>query len=141
MHEGVGVLVGCLFCWGCGVVPVLKWALEEDEWLGVGCGEPVCGWVRARGCVFCPVGEVADGVCWCGEWGGVCPGCGQCEEGVELCWCGCCVVAVNNGGGSGVAGGVGVCRCAACVGDGGWGWCVWVLVVLFPVVGGGGVGE
>ena len=79
VYEGVGLLVGCLLGWWCGVVPVLKWALEEDEWCCVGCGEPVCGWVRVVGCVVGPVGEVADGVCWCGEWCGVCPGCGLCE--------------------------------------------------------------
>ena len=82
LHEGVGLLVLCLLGWWCGVVPVLKWALEEDEGCGERCGEPGCGWVRVVGCVVGPVGEVADGVCWCGEWGGVCPGCGQCEEGV-----------------------------------------------------------
>ena len=60
---------------------------------------------------------------------------------MELCWCGVGVVAVDDGWGSGVAGGVRVCLLAACVGDGGWGWCVWVLVVCFPMVGGGGVGE
>lgn len=64
------------------MVPVFVGALEEDEWLGVGCGEPVVGWVRVVGCVFGPVGEVADGVCWCGEWGCECPGCGCGEEGV-----------------------------------------------------------
>lgn len=76
VHEGVGLLVGCLVLWWCGVVPVLVGALEEDEGLGVGCGEPVFGWLCVFGCVFCPVGEVADGVCWCGVWGCVCPGCG-----------------------------------------------------------------
>lgn len=76
VHEGVGLLVGCLLGWGCGVVPVLEWALEEDERGRVGCWEPGCGWPRARGCVLLPVGEVADGVCWCGEWGCVGPGCG-----------------------------------------------------------------
>lgn len=49
------------------------------------------------------------------------------------------VVAVDDGGGSGVVRGVGVCLLAVYVGDGGWGGCV--LVVLFPVVGGGGVCE
>lgn len=68
VHECVGLLVLCLLCWWCCVVPVLKWALEEDEWLGVGCGEPGGGWVRVWWCVVGPVGEVADGVCWCGEW-------------------------------------------------------------------------
>ena len=82
VHEGVGLLVLCLLGWGCGVVPVLKWALEEDEWLGVGCWEPAVGWVCVWWCVVGPVGEVADGVCWCVEWGGVCPGCGCGEEGV-----------------------------------------------------------
>lgn len=76
VHEGVGLLVGCLFCWGCGVVPVLKWALEEDEGCRERCWEPGCGWPRAGWCVVGPVGEVADGVCWCGEWGCVGPGCG-----------------------------------------------------------------
>lgn len=38
VYEGVGLLVGCLLGWWCCVVPVLEWALEEDEWLGVGCG-------------------------------------------------------------------------------------------------------
>lgn len=82
VHEGVGLLLGCLVLWWCGVVPVFVWALEEDEGLGVGCGEPVVGWVRVVGCVFCPVVEVADGVCWRVEWGCVCPGCGCGEEGV-----------------------------------------------------------
>ena len=91
------------------------------------------------GCVFCPVGEVADGVCWCGEWGGVCPGRGCGEEGVECCWCGVGVVAVNNGGCSCVAGGVGGCLLAACVGDGCGGKVFGV--VLFPVSGGGGACE
>ena len=67
VHEGVGLLVGCLLGWGCGVVPVFVWALEEGERLGVGCGEPVFGWLCVVGCVVGPVGEVADGVCWCGE--------------------------------------------------------------------------
>ena len=58
---------------------------------------------------------------------------------MELCWCGVGVVAVDDGGGSGVAGGVGVCLLAVYVGDGGWGRVFWV--VLFPVVGGGGVCE
>lgn len=82
VYVGVCLLLGCLFVWGCGVVPVFVGALEEDERLGVGCGEPGCGWVRARGCVLLPVGEVSDGVCWRGEWGCVCPGCGCGEEGV-----------------------------------------------------------
>ena len=76
VYEGVGLLVGGLLGWWCGVVPVFVWALEEDEWGGVGCGEPACGWCCFWWCVVGPVGEVADGVCWCGEWGGVCPGCG-----------------------------------------------------------------
>ena len=58
-----------------------------------------------------------------------------------MVWCHVGVVAVNNGGGSGVVLGVGVCLLAVYVCDGGWGWCVWVLVACFPVVGGGGVGE
>lgn len=66
VHEGVGLLVLCLLGWWCGVVPVLKWALEEDEWGCVGCGEPVVGWSRVWWCVVGPVGEVADGVCWRG---------------------------------------------------------------------------
>ena len=106
VHVGVGLLVGCLLGWGCGVVPVLKWALEEDEGGRVGCGEPVVGWLRVWWCVFGPVGEVADGVCWRVVWGCECPGCGLGEEGVELCWCGVGVVSVDDGGGSGVAGGV-----------------------------------
>lgn len=76
VYEGVGLLVGCLLVQWCGVVPVFVWALEEDEWGGERCWEPGCGWVRARGCVVGPVGEVADGVCWCGVWGCVGPGCG-----------------------------------------------------------------
>lgn len=82
VELGVGLLVGCLLGWWCGVVPVFVWALEEDEGCCVGCGEPVCGWVCARGCVLLPVGEVADGVCWCVVWGCECPGCGCGEEGV-----------------------------------------------------------
>ena len=54
-------------------------------------------------------------------------------------WCGVGVVAVDDGGGSCVAGGVGCGLLAVYVGDGGGGGRVWV--VLFPVVGGGGVGE
>ena len=38
VHEGVGLLVGCLLGWWCGVVPVFVWALEEDEGCCVGCG-------------------------------------------------------------------------------------------------------
>lgn len=68
VHEGVGLLVGCLLGWWCGVVPVFVWALEEDEWGGERCGEPVVGWLCVVGCVVGPVGEVADGVCWRGEW-------------------------------------------------------------------------
>lgn len=82
VHEGVGLLVLCLLGWWCCVVPVFVWALEEDEWGGVGCGEPVWGWCGVWWCVVGPVGEVADGVCWCGEWGCACPGCGCGEEGV-----------------------------------------------------------
>ena len=82
VHEGVGLLVGCLVPGWCGVVPVLVGALEEDEWGCVGCGEPGFGWSCVWWCVLGPVGEVSDGVCWRGVWGGVCPGCGQCEEGV-----------------------------------------------------------
>lgn len=55
-------------------------------------------------------------------------------------WCGVGVVAVDDGGGSGVVLGVGVCLLAVYVCDGGWGWRV-ALVSCFPVVGGGGVGE
>ena len=68
VHEGVGLLVGCLLGWWCGVVPVFKWALEEDEWGCVWGGEPGFGWVCVVWCVVGPVGEVADGVCWCGVW-------------------------------------------------------------------------
>lgn len=107
VELGVGLLVGCLLLWGCGVVPVLKWALEEDERLGEWCGEPALGWARVWWCVVGPVGEVADGVCWCGEWGCECPGCGCGEEGVEVCWWEVGVVAVDDGWGSGVVGGVG----------------------------------
>ena len=141
VELGVGLLLGCLLVGGCCVVPVFVGALEEDEWGCVGCGEPVFGWCCVWGCVVGPVGEVADGVCWCVVWGCVCPGCGLGEEGVELCWCCVGVVAVDDGGCSGVVLGVGVCLCAVYVGDGGGGWCVWVLVVLFPVLCGGGVGE
>ena len=139
VHEGVGLLVGGLLGWWCGVVPVLKGALEEDEGCCVGCGEPVVGWPRVWGCVVGPVGEVADGVCWCGEWGCVGPGCGCGEEGVELCWCGVGVVAVDDGGCSCVVLCVRVCLLAVYVGDGGGLWGVWV--VLFPILCGGGVGE
>ena len=76
--ECVGVLLWGLVFGGCCVVPVLKWALEEDEWGCVWCGEPVVGWLCVFWCVLLPVGEVADGVCWCGVWGCVCPGCGGC---------------------------------------------------------------
>ena len=82
VYEGVGLLVLCLLGWWCCVVPVLKWALEEDEWGGVWGGEPGFGWVRVVGRVVGPVGEVADGVCWRVEWGCVGPGCGCGEEGV-----------------------------------------------------------
>lgn len=68
VHEGVGLLVLCLLGWWCGVVPVFVGALEEDEWGCERCGEPVVGWPRVWGCVVGPVGEVADGVCWRGEW-------------------------------------------------------------------------
>lgn len=37
VHEGVGLLVGCLLVGWCCVVPVLKGALEEDEGCCVGC--------------------------------------------------------------------------------------------------------
>lgn len=76
VEPGVGLLCWCLLLWGCGVVPVLVGALEEDEWGGVGCGEPCFGWLCVWWGVFGPVGEVADGVCWCGVWGCVGPGCG-----------------------------------------------------------------
>ena len=69
VHEGVGLLLGGLLGWGCGVVPVLVGALEEDEWGGERCGEPGGGWFRVVGCVVGPVGEVADGVCWRVVWG------------------------------------------------------------------------
>ena len=82
VHVGVGLLGWGLVGWWCGVVPVFVGALEEDEWLGVGCGEPVVGWSRFWWCVLLPVGEVSDGVCWRGEWGCECPGCGCGEEGV-----------------------------------------------------------
>ena len=141
VRVGVCLLLGCLFVWGCGVVPVLKGALEEDEGCCVGCGEPVVGWCGVLWCVLLPVGEVADGVCWCGEGGCECPGCGLGEEGVELCWCGVGVVAVNNGGCSCVVHGVGGCLLAVYVCDGCCGGRVWCLVVLFPVLCGGGVGE
>lgn len=38
VHEGVGLLVGCLLVGWCCVVPVFVWALEEDEGCCVGCG-------------------------------------------------------------------------------------------------------
>lgn len=38
VYVGVGLLVLCLLCWWCCVVPVFVWALEEDEWGCVGCG-------------------------------------------------------------------------------------------------------
>ena len=102
VELGVGLLLGCLVVWWCCVVPVFVGALEEDEWGCERCGEPVVGWPRVWGCVVGPVGEVADGVCWRGVWGCVCPGCGCGEEGVELCWCRVGVVAVDDGGCSGV---------------------------------------
>ena len=68
VYEGVGLLVGGLLGWWCGVVPVFVGALEEDEGCRVRCGEPVVGWLCVVGCVVGPVGEVADGVCWRGEW-------------------------------------------------------------------------
>lgn len=139
VHEGVGLLVLCLLGWWCGVVPVLKGALEEDEWGGERCGEPVVGWPRVWWCVVGPVGEVADGVCWRVVWGCVCPGCGCGEDGVELCWCGASVVAVNNGGCSCVVHGVGGGLLAVYVGDGCGGGRVWV--VLFPILCGGGATE
>lgn len=58
---------------------------------------------------------------------------------MELCCWEVGVVAVNNGGCSCVVHGVGGGLLAVYVGDGGWGWCV--LVVLFPILCGGGVGE
>ena len=58
---------------------------------------------------------------------------------MECCWCCVGVVAVNNGGGSGVGRNVGVCHCACGVGGGCGGGCVWV--VCFPVLCGGGVCE
>lgn len=119
VHEGVGLLVLCLLVGWCCVVPVFVGALEEDEWCCVGCWEPVVGRLCVVGCVLSPVGEVADGVCWCGEWGCVCPGCGCGEEGVELCWCCVGVVAVNNGGGSCVVLCVQVCLLTVYVCDGG----------------------
>ena len=76
VYEGVGLLGWCLLGWWCCVVPVFVGALEEDEGCGERCGEPVLGWCGVCGCVVGPVGEVADGVCWCGEWGCVGPGCG-----------------------------------------------------------------
>ena len=76
VYEGVGLLGWGLLVGWCGVVPVFVGALEEDEGGCVWCGEPVVGWPRVWWCVFGPVGEVADGVCWRVEWGGVCPGCG-----------------------------------------------------------------
>lgn len=82
VHEGVGLLVLCLLVGWCCVVPVFVGALEEDEGGGVGCGEPGFGRLCFWWCVFGPVGEVADGVCWRVEWGCVCPGCGCGEEGV-----------------------------------------------------------
>ena len=82
VELGVCLLLGCLVPGWCCVVPVFVGALEEDEWGGVRCGEPVVGWRRVWGCVVGPVGEVADGVCWRGVWGCVCPGCGLGEEGV-----------------------------------------------------------
>ena len=106
VELGVGVLGWCLVLWGCGVVPVLKWALEEDEWGRERCGEPALGWCSVWWCVVGPVGEVADGVCWRVVWGCVGPGCGCGEEGVELVWCHVGVVAVDDGGGSGVVLGV-----------------------------------
>lgn len=123
------------------MVPVFVGALEEDEWGCVGCGEPLLGWPGVCGCVVGPVGEVADGVCWRVEWGCVGPGCGLGEEGVELCWCGERVVAVDDGGCSCVVGGVGGCLLSVYVGDGCGGGRVWCLVACFPVSGGGGVCE
>ena len=38
VHVGVCLLGWGLLGWWCGVVPVLKWALEEDEGCCVGCG-------------------------------------------------------------------------------------------------------
>ena len=69
VEECVCLLLGCLLVGGCGVVPVFHWALEEDEWLGEWCWEPFLWWLCVLWCVVGPVGEVADGVCWCGVWG------------------------------------------------------------------------
>lgn len=69
VYVGVGLLGWGLVGWGCGVVPVFVGALEEDEWGCVGCWEPCFGWCCFWWCVLLPVGEVADGVCWCGVWG------------------------------------------------------------------------
>lgn len=52
VHGGVGLLLGGLLGWWCGVVPVFVGALEEDEGLGVGCGEPAVGWVCVLWRVF-----------------------------------------------------------------------------------------
>lgn len=54
-------------------------------------------------------------------------------------WCHVGVVAVDDGGGSGVVLGVGVCLLAVYVGDGGWCGVFWV--VLFPILCGGGAYE
>lgn len=68
VELGVGLLGwGLVFEW-CGVVPVLVGALEEDEGGCVGCWEPFLWWCCVGWCVVGPVGEVADGVCWCVEW-------------------------------------------------------------------------
>ena len=120
VELGVGLLLGCLVPGWCGVVPVFVGALEEGEWGCERCGEPVCGWVCVWGWVVGPVGEVADGVCWRGVWGCVCPGCGLGEEGVELCCWEVGVVAVNDGGCSCVVLCVRVCLLAVNVCDGGW---------------------
>lgn len=56
-------------------------------------------------------------------------------------WCDVGVVAVDDGGCSGVVLGVGGCLLAVYVGDGCGGGRVWVLVVCFPVLCGGGVCE
>ena len=60
---------------------------------------------------------------------------------MELCWCGERVVAVDDGGCSCVVLCVCLCLLAVCVGDGCGGGRVWCLVVLFPILCGGGATE